>query len=304
MARTSFNAPAHRISPRVFPGANQGAPNQAPSIDFGGSGIQDSRLPYNMANSVTGGQIIGWYTEAPLIDAVPSTLTTTALAAAQVPVVGTPLVLVSVSGAGVTVSSAAMTILPAMTVAPLGTRFLDGAPGYIRFGLTDYTVFYDPTTTLTRNIQIASVGNDSGATFTVSGLDFYGYPLHEAITGANAGTATGKKAFKAVLSITPTGTLSGSNVSVGQGDTFGMPIIFQRSSMISGLFNNAVINGTGTFTAGVTTTATATTGDVRGTWLAASASNNTKRLTVSMSPDPSLQMTLGYPAGLTGVAQF
>jgi len=306
MARTGLYAPAHRVAPRMPVGSGQGAPNQAPSADFAGTLLQDTRILWNTSNSGTGAQVIGWYMNGcPLIDAVPATLGTTSVAAAQVPTAGTPLTLVSTTGAGITVSAAAFLALPSLVTIPAGTLFSDGLPGYIRFGASDFTVAYDPTTMLARNVQIGSVGNDSTATFSVLGYDWYGYVMHETVTGSNAGTAAGKKAFKGITSVTPAGTLSGSNVSVGMGDTYGLPLQAARSSMMYGFWNNLIATGAGTFTAAVTTNpATATTGDVRGTYLVGSASNGTKRLTIWVAPDPSLQLSQGWPQGLTGVAQF
>lgn len=53
-----------------------------------------------------------------------------------------------------------------------------------------------------RRIGIASVGNDSARTFTVTGTDPDGYALTEAVTGANAGTAESTEYFATVSSVT------------------------------------------------------------------------------------------------------
>lgn len=57
------------------------------------------------------------------------------------------------------------------------------------------------TITPPRFVTITSVGDDSGRTFTVTGVGVHGEPQTEAITGANAGTATGTKTFASVTSI-------------------------------------------------------------------------------------------------------
>lgn len=306
MARTALWGPAHRVMQRMPLGTSGGPPNAAPSLDMGGSGIQDTRLLWNSANSATGAQVIGWMGAGhPLLDFVPSTLSTVAIAAAQVPVANTKLTLVSATGAGITVSSSATLMLPSGIIIPTGALFIDSIPVYNRFGTNDITALYSAGTMGARAISIASVGNDSAAVFNVVGWDIYGYLMHEAITGANAGTATGKKAFKALLSITPTGTLSGSNVSVGQSDVYGLPIFgVSTSNQVTGFWNNLIITGTGTVTSGVTTAATATTGDVRGTYLVGSASNNTKRLTVYEHPVLANMVTNGLTNGIFGVPQF
>jgi hypothetical protein len=299
MARTAFYAPAHRINNKQPPGQAGLPPDLAPSLDFDGSGIQDSRWPYNQYGA--NGGVCGWYSEGPLIDAVPSTLTTTALAAAQAATAGTALTLVSATGAGITVLAAATRLFPTLSVAPVGSLAIDGLPGQVTFGSEFVTAFYDPTKALARNIQIASAGNDSGGYFTVSGFDFYGYPMTERITGANVGTAAGRKAFKIVTSIVPGGTISGSNVSAGQGDTYGLPIACNGTNYVTGVWNALNIVGTGTVTAADTTSpATSTTGDVRGTYLVASASNATKRLTVFVAPSINLLAAQGVIAGMWG----
>lgn len=305
MARTALNGPAHRVMQRLPPADGAGAAQSAPSIDMGGAGLQDPRLRYNTANSSVGAQVVGWYSGAPLIDAVPSTITTTALAALAVPVSGTAMTLVAATGAGITVSSSAIVALPSLVTIPSGSRFIDGLLSYVRFGTKDFTVFYDPTVMLSRCISIASVGNDTGAVMNLVGFDVYGYTIHETVTMGTGATVNSKKAFKGLYSATPVGTLSGSNVSIGCSDIFGLPLQAARQSMTAGFWNNLILQGTGTFVAGVTTNpATATTGDVRGTLLLGSASNNTKRLTLSVFPDPSLQSSQGMVQGLAGVTQF
>jgi hypothetical protein len=285
------------------------SPNAAPSMDLGGHGIQDPRMPWNTGNSSAGAQAIGWYISGPhpVIDYVPSTLSSVAIAAAQVPVAGTPLVLVSSTGGGITVAAAAQFVLPSLNTVPSGSLLIDTAPAVIRYGSSDYTVFYDPATIVGRNIQILSVGDDHLATFTVAGYDTYGYPLHETITGSSGapGTAVGKKAFKWVTSVTPAGTLSGSNVSVGQGDTYGLPMLLNSIWSLTGFWNNLLVTGAGTpVIADTTAVATATTGDVRGTYLVGSASNGPKRLQLFMHPSLSQMVSLGMVQGIVGVTPF
>ena len=51
-------------------------------------------------------------------------------------------------------------------------------------------------------MTIESAGDDTSNTFTIVGTDKDGNAQTEVINGANAGTATGIKAFKTVTSIT------------------------------------------------------------------------------------------------------
>jgi hypothetical protein len=76
------------------------------------------------------------------------------------------------------------------------------------------------------------------------------------------------------------------------------------ASSVWGFWNSLIVTGTGTFTAGVTTTPSATTGDVRGTYLVGSASDGTKRMTLWQHPVLPAMITSGINAGLFGAAQF
>ena len=168
---------------------------------------------------------------------------------------------------------------------------------------TGATQLYDPTKALARAVTISSNANDSGGTFTVRGYDVYGYPLSEAITGAAAsGTVTGNKAFKFITSITPTGTINSTSVSVGQSDKYGFPLRVDSFGYVDVIWAAATVaaQSTGTFTYAVTTAATSTTGDVRGTWLANSASDGTKRLQVFITPSVANILS---QTGLWGVTQ-
>lgn len=303
-ARNALWAPAHVVNQRYPAGNTGGNPDQAPSLIYAGHGILDDRLPYNKYNSANGAGVLGWYGEFPvLIQQAPSALTTTAIAAAQVPVAATPLTLVSSTGAGITVLATTFLAMPSLTTIPVGALAIDGNPAYFRLGYNFFTAFHDPAHSIARNVQIASVGNDSSATATVVGYDLYGYLMSETITLTNASTAVGKKAFKWIISITPAGTLSGSNVSVGQGDVYGLPIRADRfGAQLLIAWNAAVITANTGFVAAVTTTATTTTGDVRGTYAVQSASDATKRLDIRLSPMIN-SMSSNISQGLWGVPQ-
>lgn len=316
VARTAFYAPAHRVMGRMSPGSAATAQPMwiAPSMDAVGNGYQDARWPWNNGSNASVPNVVGWYDPGchPVLDLVPATLGVVSVAAAQVPTAGVALTLVSSSGAGITVSSSATYMLPSGVTIPTGTLFSDGVTAYRTFGLTtgsnEYanTVCYDAATMLGRAVAIRSVGDDSGATFTVAGWDIYGYPMTETITGSSGapGTANGKKAFKAIASVTPAGTLSGSNVSVGMSDIFGLPMLATAQSALQGYWNNLITYNVGTFVAAVLTNpATATTGDVRGTLVPGSASDGSKRLTLFQHPSLSQMITSGINVGMFGVTQ-
>jgi hypothetical protein len=137
-----------------------------------------------------------------------------------------------------------------------------------------------------RNLTFTSSGNDTGITFTATGKDEYGNTLIETVTGANAAAAAGKKAFKSVTTITASGASAGT-VSVGFGNVLGLPIFLRNSTYIVREIENNAVATSGTVVAGDTATATATTGDVRGTYAPNGAPDGTKALQLLViCPDP------------------
>lgn len=68
-----------------------------------------------------------------------------------------------------------------------------------------------------RQIAIASDGNDSARTFTVTGTDPDGYALTEAVTGPNIATVESAEYFKTVTSITVDDDTAGA-ITVGTVD--------------------------------------------------------------------------------------
>lgn len=113
--------------------------------------------------------------------------------------------------------------------------------------------------------------------FTVSGYDYYGQAMSEVITVATAGTAvTGKKAFFTISGVTIAG--SATAAVVGTSDVLGLPVrVFNVAYIASVKSNSTLAQDTGTFVAADTATATTTTGDVRGTYTPATASDGIVR---------------------------
>jgi hypothetical protein len=118
--------------------------------------------------------------------------------------------------------------------------------------------------------------------FTVTGYDYYGQAMSEVITVAVAGTAvTGKKAFFQILSASIAG--SATAVLIGTSDKLGLPVrVFNVSYVASVKSNDTLAQDAGTFVAADTATATTTTGDVRGTYAPATASDGIVRTTMGI----------------------
>jgi hypothetical protein len=126
-----------------------------------------------------------------------------------------------------------------------------------------------------RNVQITSSGNDSGTVYTVTGRDEYGAVVVSTITGPNTTTVQGTKAYKSITSISASVTPTG-NISIGFGNVLGLPaFIGGAGNIIREILDGAVATA-GTLVAGVVSTATAATGDVRGTYVPNSAPDGSR----------------------------
>lgn len=296
--------------PLIVPGAGPNPPNLSvveyndspgPSAFAHGVGLVDNRFgPYNGADISTPLPI--WYgtDNICVLNQAPSTLSAVNLAAAQVPVAGTALTLANAS-TGITVLAAPVYL--ATNTFPIGARMIDGNPALLSIlpsgsgGISPY----DPRTMIGRAIRFTSVGDDSAATVAVVGQDIYGFTVRETVTLSNATVATSVKCYKAIISMTPAGTLSGSNLSVGTGDVFEFPLASYEFPFVKIYWADALISANTGWTAAVTTSpATAVTGDVRGKYATQSASNGTRKLQVFLTP-VAWNMTA---VGLFGVTQF
>ena len=119
--------------------------------------------------------------------------------------------------------------------------------------------------------------------FTINGYDYYGQAMSEVITVATAATAvTGKKAFYQVTSATIAG--SATAVVIGTSDVLGLPFrVFNVAYVTSVKSNSTLAQDAGTFVAADMATATSGTGDVRGTYAPATASDGTVRTVMTIA---------------------
>lgn len=122
-------------------------------------------------------------------------------------------------------------------------------------------------------------GTIANRNVTVNGFDYYGQAMSEVIaTGTTQSTTVnGKKAFYIVTSATVSGAV-GATTALGTTDILGIPVrVFNVAYIASVKSNNTLAQDAGTFVAAATATATTTTGDVRGTYVPATASNGIVR---------------------------
>jgi hypothetical protein len=135
-----------------------------------------------------------------------------------------------------------------------------------------------------RNVSIvSSSASDTTQTVTVTGTDIWGQAQTSLLTINGTTTVNSTKTFKTITRVAVSAVFVG-NLSVGMGDTFGLPYRVTDAGYLTRTgWAGAVADNAGTFTAADTATATASTGDVRGTFLpATSASNGTRRLVIGI----------------------
>lgn len=302
MARTAFTAPAHVVPQRNPSGNTAIQPDSAPSLCYGGGGLLDTRMQYNRFNGLGNGAlagVVGWVSDgtAIVLDFTPPAASTTNIAAAANVTNGTAMTLVSSSGAGVIVTSTALTTYPFATVIPAGTLAMGSQMGYLTLGLRDLTAFYDPTKAWSCAIQITGSASSTGGNFLVKGWDVYGQPMTEVIAGpAGATSQNGKKAWKWIQSVTPQFT-DAHNYSVGTTLITGLNLAADVAGYVdiwvsgTGYTQNATVTGADT-----TNPATTTTGDVRGTTTLTAA-----RTVVELQPSTSRLTTTPISQGMFGV---
>jgi hypothetical protein len=178
----------------------------------------------------------------------------------------------------------------------------------VPFGQAGTIQMWNQLDMISRAVSITSTGSQVVQNFVVRGFDIYGYPMTETITtvGTTAITTNGKKAFKYIQSVTPSVTDAAGSYSVGTQDIIGFPLRTENFTVGNEwdntiVYNGAVIGASTGYTAAVLTTPTATTGDVRGTYTLQSASNGTKVLQISQTPQLA---AYGSAIGLFGQPQY
>ena len=194
-----------------------------------------------------------------------------------------------------TVASATITGLTTGTTALLQPFGIAGQTG------TTGIAFWNPQCLIGRAVAVTGSASATGGNITISGYDIYGVPMTETIAApASATTVNGKKAFKYIVSVVPAFT-DAHNYSVGTTDIFGFPLRSEYFGDVAINYNATAITANTGYVAAVTTSpATATTGDVRGTYALQSASDGSKRLMVRQIP---LVSNIGSIAGMFGVTQ-
>jgi hypothetical protein len=287
----------------------------APSGFQQGSMLLDPRPAYSYqpdqnyggfaTNSSLAVPVLGWCGEGELVvmDQVPTTISTNSVAQAQSFTSSTPLTLTASNSNNVTVG---VSIYAPELGTYITTNAIDGAAGWVTFGSDTSIASWDPTKSLSRTLTISTTGTDTGGFWSVAGRDIYGVKISELVaastTGAAATLAT-KKAYKYITAITPvtTGTFGSTVVYVGVGDTYGIPLYVSNGAYTNIWSNNTLTASSTNVIAGqsLSSTATSTTPDVRGTYTSSTASNGTNRIVMFVTPSVAA-LNAASSAGIAG----
>lgn len=111
------------------------------------------------------------------------------------------------------------------------------------------------------------------AIVTVTGTDEFGVVMRE--SSASGTSFAGRKAFARVTGISVNATVTG--LTVGTSNILGLPVFLQNANLIFRELQDDATATAGTVVVGDSTTPTATTGDVRGTYLPNATPNGTIR---------------------------
>lgn len=273
-----------------------------PNVLHYGAMFADHRVPYSY---VPGGadtsKVYGWYGigYTPVIDQVPTVISTNSVAQTQALTAGTALTLTASNTNNVTIGQSITAPETGQTVT--GLRAIDGVMTTVTWGSAATVTAWNPATAIARCITITVTGtsvnqNDGGMYWSVAGRDIYGFKVSEQIAGSTATssvavTYTSQKAYKYITSVTPvnsTGTLTSTAVIVGVSDTFGLPLAASNGAYVRLFMGNSATTSSTNVTAYSSVTATSTTADVRGTFTSSLASDGTRRLVVFQTPSLSI----------------
>ena len=193
-----------------------------------------------------------------------------------------------------------------------GTGTITGYSNPTTYILTAVTATTATLTTTAGAAVVTTAGTPTGLTYTlgvapqtatISGYDYYGQAMTQAITTSSAvSTAVNTtKAFYQITSIA-IGGATGTALTVGTTDVLGLPVrTIDGAYIVNAGWNNTAGYDAGTWVkADMTNPATSSTGDVRGTYIPSSAPDGTKRLVMAIAipaigsgPNSTRQGTLG-----------
>lgn len=135
-----------------------------------------------------------------------------------------------------------------------------------------------------RGTTVVSTGaGDTTQTVTITGTDYWGQAQTQRLTLNGTTAVNSTKTFKTITAVYVSAALAG-NLTVGTTAVIGLPYrVNDAGYLLRTGWNNTVADNAGTFVAADATTASATTGDVRGTYTpSGSAPDGTIRLVIAI----------------------
>lgn len=171
-------------------------------------------------------------------------------------------------------AASATAVCAAQAVAGAGNATINGASASGGVAILD----------VARAVNVDSTdAGDTSQTVTVTGTDYWNQVQTETIALNGTTAVAGKKAFKTITQVAVSAALTG-NLTVGSTDVLGLPYrVTDAGYILRSGWAGALADDAGTFVAADTTSpATATTGDVRGTYVPSSAANGSRRLVLAL----------------------
>lgn len=248
----------------------------------------------------------------PVVDAIPQTISSNGIVAQQVPAASSALTLATSSGSSSVVS---VSLSPPEGGANITINAIDGAMAGAAFGVSGTVNIWDPTKAIARGLTIVKSSNGDAGNWTIAGRDLYGFKMTESLVSSGNTTMNTKKTYKYISSILPGSAVTSTGVIVGTQDMFGFPLRVDQAMYatvwVGPSSNSQLISvSTGAHTFAVTSAASNTTGDVRGTITSSVASNSTAaapvRIGMLIGPSVANLASMGSTnfAGLVGLPQF
>lgn len=171
-------------------------------------------------------------------------------------------------------------LVTSTTPAAAGSLTLTAGAGVTAVTLTNGSTAYQLD--VPRAVSVTAAASATTRNFTVSGFDYYGQAMSEVIASTAGATVNGKKAFFQITGITVSGATS-TAITVGTTDIIGCPVRFNNKGYLARVgWDNTLAEDAATVVVADATTATTTTGDVRGTVVPSSACDGSKRLVVAV----------------------
>ena len=171
-------------------------------------------------------------------------------------------------------------LVTSTTPAASGSLTLTAGAGVTAVTLTNGSTAYQLD--VPRAVSVTAAALATTRNFTVSGFDYYGQAMSEVIASTAGATVNGKKAFFQITGITVSGATS-TAITVGTTDIIGCPVRFNNKGYLARVgWDNTLAEDAATVVVADATTATTTTGDVRGTVVPSSACDGAKRLVVAV----------------------